>query len=138
MTPTLAAATPAPAPLSTATTASADTAISGQVERWAAAWAARDVEAYLGFYADDFVPDGGLSRARWAAQRRQRLRAPAWITVKLDSISISAPAPQQRRVTFVQDYRSPRVKDRTRKALTLELRAGRWQITREQVLRDRQ
>lgn len=124
----------APAAALTPPAATADADLIARINAWAGSWAAQDADAYLAFYADDFVPAAGLSRRQWAAQRRQRLRAPAWIAVQVEQFSIAAPGPTRRLVTFRQDYRSPRVKERATKELTLELRDGHWLITRERIV----
>ena len=49
--------------------------VEAAITRWAQAWSARDVDAYLAAYASDFTADG-MTRANWEAQRRARITAP--------------------------------------------------------------
>ncbi|MEQ1519418.1 MAG: hypothetical protein ABL931_23330, partial [Usitatibacteraceae bacterium] len=63
------AAPPIVAPIEERTRAAA---IIGQ---WAAAWSQRDVSAYLGFYAQEFIPPDNLSRDAWQDRRRERIQS---------------------------------------------------------------
>ncbi len=101
---------------------------------WAHAWSAQDVTRYLSFYAADFVPDEGMSRAAWAVQRRQRLRQPTFIHVVLSDIRIEPIKAGRVRVELVQQYRSDYYRDRSRKAFVLVARQGHWRIVKEQTL----
>lgn len=101
---------------------------------WARAWSAQDVTRYLSFYAADFVPDEGMSRAAWVAQRRQRVRRPTFIHVVLSDIRIEPIKAGRVRVELVQRYRSDYYRDRSRKAFVLVAQQGHWRIVKEQTL----
>ena len=45
------------------------------VNAWAKAWSAKNVDAYLAFYARDFKTPGGEARPEWEKARRQRISA---------------------------------------------------------------
>lgn len=135
-----AVATPAPAVVTAPVAAAAEPALSADsraalqrsVEAWAAAWSAQDLDGYFGAYADDFVPEGGLSRSAWEAQRRERISAPAKISVRVADPSFSAGADADRaRVSFRQEYVSDTFSDVVAKALDMRRTAGGWKITRE-------
>lgn len=134
-----AAATPAPAPAVAATpvaprampaAAPATGEVSDRLRDWAAAWSAKDTERYLGFYADDFKPARG-SRDKWVGDRRRLVGKPGPIQVGVDNIDVR-PLPDGRVVTtFVQDYRSTNLKDKTRKSLVWRKVGGQWVIVQE-------
>ncbi len=76
------------------------------VESWARAWSEQRVEDYLGFYADEFLPSGGMSRPDWESRRRQRLEAPEFINVEVAILDSVTEAADRARVTFLQAYES--------------------------------
>ena len=112
------------------------------VQRWAAAWAQRDVAAYGAAYERDFRGAGGLlpaaSNAAWLAQRRERILSKRAIEVALEDLQVSmlpklsADIPQAQ-VRFVQRYRGDALRSVSRKRLTLALRDGNWLIREEVV-----
>ena len=104
------------------------------VNAWAKAWAAKDVDRYLAFYAKDFKTPGGEARADWEKARRQRVSAPKSITVTVDAPKVNVIADGQASVTFRQSYRSDVVKTATAtKTLVLARTDGRWLIQQERV-----
>lgn len=104
------------------------------IEAWAAAWAARDADAYLGFYATSFVPEEGRTREDWAELRRERIASPGSIDVALESIEIESIDPSGADVTFVQSYASDSFSDRVLKRVQFVFEQGEWKIGRETVL----
>ena len=131
----LAAAEPAKTPAEKPAAPKAGNAeILETVNAWAKAWSARDVDAYLAFYAQDFKTPGGEPRANWEKSRRQRISAPKSIVVTVDAPKVSVPAAGQASVTFRQGYRSDVIKStNTTKTLLLARSEGRWLIQQERV-----
>jgi tetratricopeptide (TPR) repeat protein len=131
--PTAAAPTPAkpepakPAPATAGAPASA--AIEATIARWAQAWSARDVDAYLATYASDFAASG-MTRASWEAQRRSRITAPKSIEVKISDLKIEQQG-DTASVSFRQVYRSDRLTSTVSKTLKLALKNGEWRIVGE-------
>ena len=123
-----AAADPAPAK-PTPSTAATDNGVESAITRWAQAWSAKDVDAYLAAYASDFTADG-LSRSKWEAQRRARITAPKTIEVKISDLKIDRQG-DTARATFRQAYRSDRHRSNSIKALDLALQNGEWRIVKE-------
>ena len=103
------------------------------VDAWAAAWARKDVKAYLAHYAGDFEVPGGKPRSAWEEERRARIDKPGTIEVRVDNIQIRAEGEDRANVTFQQYYRAPGLKSSAPKTLVLVRRDGRWQIARERV-----
>ena len=104
------------------------------VQAWATAWTEQDVDRYLSFYSESFLPADGSDRDDWAEGRRQRIGSPSSIEVELAAVEVDLLGPESAEVTFVQSYRSDRFSDRVRKALRLNRSDGRWRIALETVL----
>lgn len=104
------------------------------VAAWAEAWSRKDVAAYLAAYAKDFRPPNGESKSDWEKQRRERVRAPKSISVKIDVAKVRDRGDGKVSVTFSQDYRSDRLRSRNTKTLLMEKSEdGHWRILQEQV-----
>jgi ketosteroid isomerase-like protein len=124
------ATTPAPA----AKPANDNEEIVKTLKAWAAAWSAKDVPAYLGFYAKDFKTPGGESRSEWEAARKMRIQAPKSITVALDSIKVRMSGATTALVTFHQSYKSDTLKAMgATKTIAMTKSGGSWQILEERV-----
>ncbi|MES1925072.1 tetratricopeptide repeat protein [Salinisphaera sp. T31B1] len=112
------------------TAAADDNGPKAALQRWASAWSAQNVDAYLAMYSDRFVPDDGASRSAWASERRQRLTAPSRIQVTLDDIRVETRG-DQALVRFDQRYRSNTYQDHEVKALLMRRSDDGWRILRE-------
>ncbi len=98
---------------------------------WAKAWSTRDVSGYLGQYAADFVPEGGLGRATWEQQRRDRISGANRIAVRALNPEIVKLGDDRMRVNFVQEYQSDAFSDQVNKVLEFKSSNGSWKIVRE-------
>ncbi|MFT4045699.1 MAG: tetratricopeptide repeat protein [Solimonas sp.] len=123
-------AAPAESPKSAETEARHEAAIA-QVNRWARAWADKDLDAYFAMYAPEFAPEGGLSRETWEAQRRERIQKPQRIAVRVDHPQAADIEDGAVRVTFRQGYESDSFNDSVNKVLELVPIGGAWKIVRE-------
>lgn len=103
------------------------------VQNWAKAWAAKDVTAYLSFYARDFKTPSGESRSDWEATRKRRLSAPKHIEVTIESPKVTMNSDSSAVVTFRQHYRSDHLKANSIKTLALVRAEGKWLIQQERV-----
>lgn len=133
-------ATAAPAPSAPAATTAAasepgvDTnGVNATLLAWAKAWSAKDSTAYLAQYAPDFAPEGGLSRASWEQQRRDRISRPSRIAVRALNPEIVRIGSDRVRVNFTQDYQSDSFSDQVNKTLELRSTDGGWKIVREYI-----
>ena len=104
------------------------------LHRWAQAWSNQDVDDYLTFYDEHFIPPTGKKRATWEAQRRTRLTAPKKITVSLDNFQITLQDNNRVQIEVIQSYKSDIFADRTRKLFDLQATEGGWKIIREQSI----
>lgn len=109
-----------------------DEAVQAAVAQWAEAWSARDAEKYLAGYAANFKP-AGMSRAKWEAQRKERIGRAQSIEVKVSDLKIKLRDDTHASATFKQDYRSDAYSDSTRKTLKLEKTGDTWLIVGEQA-----
>jgi len=109
-----------------------DEAIISCVNAWADAWRSKDINGYLSFYGEKFVPDSASSKKSWAAQRKQRLSKPGEISLQLDGIKVSSQGAKAT-VGFVQRYSSSGFSDNVTKTLQMQLVDGHWFIVRESV-----
>lgn len=120
---------PAPARPAATQANQANPAIEAAVARWAKAWSARDVDAYLAAYASDYTADG-LSRNAWEAQRRVRVGGPRFVDVQLSDLTVDQQG-DTATATFRQAYRSDRFSSTVTKTLKLVQKNGQWLITEE-------
>ena len=114
------------------TSGEAQAAVLALLNKWQAAWASKDVESYLGFYAIGFAPVQ-MGRAGWEADRRVKLAKPGPI-----QLNIVEPSFEMERgvvkVNFTQEYSSSNFRDKTRKRLDWVQEGGEWRIQREATL----
>ena len=123
---------PSPAPAAVAAAPASDPVVKA-LDAWAAAWASRDVDAYLAAYAPDFKPDGGLALGEWREQRRARIGKARSISVAVLSPEVTKLDAQRVSVTFTQDYTSDTISDKVTKVIELVQVGGSWKITRESL-----
>ena len=111
-----------------------DAATTGEIKdalnAWSKAWSDKDSDAYLAVYASDFRPEGGISKATWEAQRRDRIARPKRIRVAVVNPRMAALGDGRVRVTFRQEYESDSFSDSVTKVLELRQDGG-WKIIRE-------
>ena len=103
----------------------------GVVNAWAAAWSAKDVSAYFATYSPNFIPEGGLNRSTWEAQRRERIARAARISVRAQDPQAERIAADRVAVSFTQDYESDSFSDKVVKTLELQQAGDSWLIVRE-------
>lgn len=124
---------PAAAPAAEAAKSDPSDEVVRAVRAWAAAWAKKDVNTYLAFYAKDFKTPNGEPRAEWETSRRQRINAPKKIEVTVDSPKVAMADANGARITFRQGYRSDALKANSSKTMVLVKRDGKWLIQQERV-----
>lgn len=109
-------------------------AVAERVERWRKAWAGKQAEAYLAFYAGNFRPPRQLAREDWVAERKERLARPAPIRIRIDQLQTTSTAPNEVKTSFEQHYQSGDFSDVTRKELLWRKQGERWLIVQERTL----
>lgn len=103
------------------------------VNAWAAAWASRNVQKYLSFYANDFHTPGGESRAAWAATRKERISKPKSIHVGISNATVSFNDSTHATVKFRQSYQASHMKTSGNKTLLMVKSGGNWLIQEERT-----
>jgi len=131
--PVAAAAAPAPVAPAATPADSDNAAVAEALNGWAKAWSSKNVDVYLSYYAADFQPEGGGSRAQWEAQRRERVAKPSRINVRALSPQVSRIDAHRVRVSFIQDYTSDTISDKVKKTVELSNSSGSWKIVRETI-----
>lgn len=108
--------------------------INEALQAWAAAWRSRDVAAYLKSYAQNFVPEEGITWDAWAAKRKRIIGNTGEISLELSDIKVGAIDATHASTEFRQKYRSPSYSDVVTKTLDWVRMDNRWVILRETVL----
>lgn len=130
------AAAPAPAapkpaaPVASAAPSGAEKDVEAAVRAWAAAWAAKDMNGYLGSYGKDFATPGGQARKAWEEDRRARIVGKSRISVKLENLTVSVNG-DKATAKFKQGYSADSLNVSSRKTLDMVKAGDRWVIVRE-------
>jgi colicin import membrane protein len=128
--PVVAKVEPKPEPVKAKPDTSENDAVLSQVHGWAKAWAAQNVDGYLGYYSNEFEPPKGLSRKAWSDERRARIEGKGSIRVEVANPEVVVTG-NTAKVTFRQTYVSDRLTAKSRKTLVLVKNGGKWQIKQE-------
>lgn len=123
------AAAPTPAPAAAAAPASGKD-VEAAVRAWAAAWASKDMNGYLGAYGKEFDPPGKMSRSAWEQERRARILGKSRIAVQLTDLNVSVTG-NKAVARFKQSYSADSLQVNSRKTLELVRTGDRWAIVRE-------
>lgn len=104
-----------------------------RIEAWRAAWSAKDTEAYLDFYGEDFSTSG-IGKPAFAEHKRRVNAAKKFVSVKLADISLFRyPGEQMMLAQFTLDYDSDNFRFQARKEQYWRQDAkGQWRIFREE------
>lgn len=125
-------AEPATPPVNAAQQAEEQAAIA-TLKAWAQAWAAKDVNRYLTFYAPAFRTPKGESRSAWESSRRVRIDKPGQIEVEILQPVAKTITKDQVEIRFRQRYRSSTFSANSAKSVLMTRQAGKWQILEESV-----
>lgn len=108
----------------------ANVEIESAVRAWAAAWAAKDMNAYLAAYSPNFAVPAGQSRKAWEADRRARIVGKSSISVKVENLVITTNG-NNATAKFRQEYKADALELTNGKTLSLVKAGDRWLIVRE-------
>jgi hypothetical protein len=100
------------------------------VRIWAWAWASRKADTVIQMYSPGFEATAEGGAAAFLEQRRQQIETGRAPEPMLEDVTVTAPAPDRRVVTFVQRFGDGAV----RKELTLALEGPLWRIVAERTL----
>jgi ketosteroid isomerase-like protein len=107
-------------------------AVSSLVEQWASAWSNKDFAAYGSFYGDKFKTGQHRSKAAWLNFRKPRILGRNAIAVSVEDLQVKLLETGAAEVTFVQNYESGTVKDRSMKKMNVVQTADGWRIVSEE------
>jgi ketosteroid isomerase-like protein len=107
-------------------------AVTALVEQWASAWSSKDFVAYGSFYGDKFKTRQHRSKAVWLNFRKPRILGRNAIAVSVEDVQVKLLESGQAEVTFVQNYESGTVKDRSMKKMNVVQTADGWRIVSEE------
>lgn len=107
------------------------TLIEKRVTSWANAWRTKNVTEYLGYYSNQFKPEG-MSKKAWLAQRKQRLSKQGEIKLSLENVEVRFEG-KQAVAEFIQHYSASGYSDHVVKVLSFERNQNEWMIVRELV-----
>ena len=107
----------------------------GAFDGWRRDWESRDTERYLSHYSSRFRSEDH-DLAAWKARKREVNAAKRWIKVGIEDLSVFAypGAKDVVMTTFVQDYRSSNLSNRTVKRQYWIREGGAWRILHESVV----
>lgn len=109
--------------------------LSAALDAWRTDWESRDTARLLAHYSDSFRT--GSQNLKTFATSKQKVNAgKSWIKVGLSSVSLLLypERPDFALVSFVQDYQSNNLNDRTVKRQYWSRENGRWKIVQETSL----
>ena len=127
---TVVANTPA-VPVAVNNSSAAVAEVTQALNRWAAAWSAKDVPAYIAAYAPDYKAPGTKSRKDWEEQRNARISEKSKISLKVDRVDVQVNG-DTATAKFSQSYQADAVSSNAGKMLSFAKVGGRWLITKEE------
>lgn len=133
--PPVAATTPATnggSPATDSTTSHQAKEVEAAVAKWASAWSARDVKAYLAAYGKEFDPAGSQSRKAWEEERQQRIASKSSISVKVDNLVVNVNG-NHAIAKFRQDYKANGLSISSHKTMEFAKVGEHWLIVKESV-----
>ncbi|MFN3544445.1 MAG: L,D-transpeptidase family protein [Thiobacillus sp.] len=106
--------------------------LAAAVDQWRQDWESRDVQRLMSHYGQSFRA-GSQSREAFAANKHKVNVGKTWIKVELDNLSLMLypERPDFAMVSFVQNYQSNNLNDRTVKRQFWSRENGRWTIIHE-------
>ena len=110
--------------------------VEAAVAKWATAWSARDVKAYLASYGKDFNPPGSMSRKTWEQERQVRIVGKSSISVKVEKLSVTVDG-NHALAKFRQDYKAGGLAVSSHKMLDFAKVGEHWLIVKETVGNER-
>ena len=106
-----------------------DKAVVETVEQWLAAWSAKDMAEYAGFYDRQFYSDG-LGKVAWVKRKKRLARRYDYIHVTGSDYRVVRQKDGYE-VSFMQNYESSGFSTKGLKQLKLVRKGGLWKIFRE-------
>ncbi len=107
--------------------------LSAAIDQWLNDWRAQDTERYLAHYSKDFSSNG-INFQKWAEHKQRVQAGKPDVEISLSDISMfSYPDTEKKMVVvdFIQDFKSPALKNRMQKRQYWIQENGSWKIIYE-------
>jgi ketosteroid isomerase-like protein len=104
---------------------------------WLDAWRARDVDLYLSFYSDSFLPRNVQDLAEWRQRRQATIASSGTIALSVRDTRMQFTGTDQALINFHQTYRANGIELRTNKRLVWRRENSGWRIISEDVVGER-
>ena len=109
-----------------------ETEVVAAIERWRAAWQARDAATYIAAYATNFSRDGRVPPNAWREERKQRLAAASSVSVVIEGLAVvRRPDTGRYEARFTENLNADGYQRKQHKLLELQLIGADWLIVRE-------
>ncbi|MFY9261711.1 MAG: tetratricopeptide repeat protein [Gallionella sp.] len=110
--------------------------VMSSVNAWVSAWENKQIKKYLTFYASDFHPsEKGLTRAKWADQRKNDIDDSKNIQISISRVALSFSDNSHAMVKFQQSLKFGKMRKAklSRKTLSMVKLGGKWLILEEKA-----
>ena len=112
-------------------TASSLDAADALLRSWSDSWMQQDIDAYLGYYAADFVPANGATLESWQEQRRSSISRASGISIDIESLKLLSSDEDSMTLQFWLHYSASNYADDTLKEVVLTKTAEGLRILSE-------
>ncbi len=106
-------------------------AIEAALEGWRSAWAARDTDKYLQFYAADFKASVDATHEKWNSRRHRLIGEKKHIAVGITDLRVTFRDATHATTIFHQKYNSDIFNDVVLKTMNWDYKDGHWVIVME-------
>lgn len=101
------------------------------LSEWTNAWSTKNIDTYLGMYAQDFKIPKGETLISWQAVRRQKISSQGMIAVEVEDIKVTVKSENSVRIQFKQKYTSDKFTETSNKSLLIKMIDNKWFIQEE-------
>ncbi|MFH1213994.1 MAG: L,D-transpeptidase family protein [Candidatus Neomarinimicrobiota bacterium] len=106
------------------------------LKNWENAWEKQDLEAYLAFYAQDFV-SGDYNLTGWRQYKSEMFQSQKKASIERSALKVQTTEKQVWNVTFRQSYQADGYRDSGMKTMTIRGVPGNMKIVREEWIEDK-
>jgi murein L,D-transpeptidase YafK len=110
-----------------------DAFVKAFLERWRAAWEAKDIETYAVLYSSKFTQNG-MNYGAWKEYKKGLFTKPEILSIELTDITLNKLGSNFALVTFLQNYTAGTYRSVEKKQLKLAKIANEWKITEEAII----
>ena len=100
--------------------------------QWARVWAAKDFDAYVAFYSENFEPQQHPTRDDWMEYRKPRVVRPGRVIIEITDLKVRPLSDGYLEVRFRQRYDAPNLKTNASRFLIWAREESGWKIIREE------